>query len=119
MAKNNIILPICAILGVIIFGTCLLIFLKEKLAKFGIGKKGSNIRMKRKRKPEAIPKSRMDGFNQLIRFRFEINVSVNAINLSSSFISAGDHLAMNRSTDKKINNDGVKEEINADYQNVI
>ena len=37
MAKINIILPICAVIVMIIFGTCLMIYFRDKLPKFGNG----------------------------------------------------------------------------------
>ena len=122
MAKINIILPICAVIVMIICGSCLMVYFKDKLPKFGNGgtvNRKSKPNMEVKMKPAAIPKLRMDDFNQLIKFGFDIDDAVSAINASNSFSSALDHLAMRNNTSKMIGNETGKEKTNADSENGI
>ena len=107
MAKINIILPICVIIVLIICCTCLAILFKDKVPNVKGGKKDAKMEVEHKCKKVAIPKSKIDDFNQLIKLGFEINDSVNAINSSDSFGSALDFLAMNnKDTNQKVINDG-------------
>ena len=122
MAKINIILPICAVIVMIICGSCLMVYFKDKLPKLGnsatINKK-LKPDMEVKMKPASIPKLRMDDFNQLIKFGFDVDDAASAINASNSFSSALDHLAIRNNTSKMIGNETGKEKTNADSENGI
>ena len=89
-----------------------MVYFKDKLPKFENGaiiNRKSKPDMEVKMKPAAIPKLRMDDFNQWIKFGFDVDDAVSAINASNSFSSALDHLAIRNNTSKMIGNETGKE----------
>ena len=99
-----------------------MVYFKDKLPKLGnraIINKKSKPDMEVKMKPAAIPKLRMDDFNQLIKFGFDVDDAVSAINASNSFSSTLGHLTMRNNTSKMIGNENGKEKTNADSENGI
>ena len=114
-SKINIILPICAVIVIVISGSILLIFFKDKIPP--CKRSGKNhgatktLETEPNTNPIAIPKSRLDEFKQLINMGYEVNQTCEAINNTPSIGFALDRLNMKKATpDNKNENYGKRGE---------